>query len=236
MISLLSHKTNETTGGNAPGQPKELGDLLNVTASSPTEGQIRISFSPTEDMKVGDTVQVNAVLRGAGQDYAQAFWVKIMDKEKPKEKAPKKDKDEPKLGLPHYNLVYENKHESHLTWEEFETATNRPMDHDVILYPYVDADKLESIYINMDSHVLKPHKGGLKTAEQLEVAEKKYIASVYFHALFLFMITKNRGIELRKGEEAMDSPDYIQDLFAHSYGDFLLNFGGTEALYDTLSP
>ncbi len=54
------------------------------------------------------------------------------------------------------------------------------------------------------------------------------MSSVYFHALFLFMITKNRGVEMRKADAGMEISDYIKDLFANSYGDFLLNFGTTD--------
>ncbi len=234
QISLLSHKTNETTGGNAHGNPKELGDLVNVTASSPSQGKIRISFSPTQEVQVDDAIQVNAILKGAGEDFEQAFWVKIVEKEKPKEPAPQKEKEEPQIGLPQFQLVYENPHLNHKTWEQLEDLTGQVMDFHQILHPYVEDGKLETIFINMDSHVLKTHKSSLKTPEQLELADKKYISSVYFHALFLFMITKNRGIEVRKENESMEISDYIRDLFSNSYGDFLLNFGTTD-LSDTLS-
>lgn len=50
----------------------------------------------------------------------------------------------------------------------------------------------------MDSHVLKNFKSKHKEATALEVADKKYISSVYFHTLFLYTITKNRKYAIVK--------------------------------------
>jgi len=236
QVSLLSHKSNETTGGDRQGSPSELSDLLNVSRSSPNEGQIRIALNPTQDMNVGDLVQVKAVLQGAGTEFEEAFWVRIVDKEKRPQTTKKEDEIRPEtLGLPQYHLLYREPHEGHLTWEQFEERANSEMDFPTIMHPLIEGDKLEAIYINMDSNVLKSHKGRIRSIseEQMELAEKKYISSVYFHTLFLFTIARHRNYSVQQGESEVDLGDFLKDVFATYYSEFLLNFG-MEQLMATL--
>ena len=87
----------------------------------------------------------------------------------------------------------------------------------------------------MDSHVLKSYKSKLKTPHENEIAEKRYISTVYFHTLFLFTITKKQNIYMKKGNEDIDVADYIKELFSSYYSEFLLNFGMSE-LMESLTP
>jgi NADH:ubiquinone oxidoreductase subunit 6 (subunit J) len=80
----------------------------------------------------------------------------------------------------------------------------------------------------MDSTVLKNYKASLKSEEQLSLAEKRYITTVYFHTLFLFTISKNRKYTMRQFVDGKDVEkdlvDYIKDVFENYYSQFLLNF------------
>lgn len=73
-------------------------------------------------------------------------------------------------------------------------------------------------------------------ADQIKLAENKYISSVYFHALFLYTITKNRGFEIyqkvdgKEDTELIDIGEYLKDVFDHYYSSFILNFGGMEEM------
>jgi hypothetical protein len=109
------------------------------------------------------------------------------------------------------------------------------MDYNTVVHPVVTGEQLEAIYINMDSHVLKSHKGHIKsiTEEQIKLADKKYISSVYFHTLFLFAIAKSRNYSVKQGETEKDITDFLKDIFSSSYSEFLLNFG-TEQLMASL--
>ena len=67
------------------------------------------------------------------------------------------------------------------------------------------------------------------------MAENKYISSVYFHTLFLYTITKNRGYQIMqqlegKSSEPVDVADYLKDVFDHFYSTFILNYGGMEEM------
>jgi len=106
--------------------------------------------------------------------------------------------------------------------------------------PIAKGDELESIYINMDSTVLKNFKAKYRNAAetQLELADRKYIASVYFHTLFLYTITKNRKYQISKenknNEEPVEISSYLKDLFESYYSEFILNFGGMEEMMQGL--
>jgi hypothetical protein len=103
------------------------------------------------------------------------------------------------------------------------------MDHDTVIFPQGDGDKLEKIYINLDSNVFLNHRKKLKSEDQISTSQKKYLSAVYFHSLFLYMITKRKNYKLtstiggQEDEKTID--EYITDVFDSYYTDFLLNFG-----------
>lgn len=234
-IALTKFRRNETQGGDRPGHPKDISDVFNVRKSSPEEGTIKLMLEPSEKAKVGDTVEVKAILESPGKNFDEMFWVKISEPEKPKEKTPKKEEIKAEdLGLPQYELVYKES-ENNLTWEQLE-AKAIEMDYDTVMYPLVEGDNLEKIYINMDSSVIKNYKSKLRSPseEQYELADKKYITSVYFHTLFLYTITKKRQYEFIKkdgeNEQQCDITDYLKDLFESYYSEFLLNFGSEQLM------
>jgi hypothetical protein len=234
-ISLVSFKRNNETGGTGPGEPKQLSDLLNLRKASPNDGTIKIVLNPTKEAKVDDLIQIRAELDGQGVEYEECFWVRIVDEEKPKENTQKEEKTgQENFGLPQPKLVYQEKKEGFVSWEDC-GAAGIEMDYNTVMHPYVAGEQLEAIYINMDSHVLKSHKGRIKsiTEEQIKLADKKYISSVYFHTLFLFATAKSRNYSMKQGENEKDITDFLKDIFSSSYSEFLLNFG-TEQLMASL--
>jgi hypothetical protein len=234
-ISLVGLKRGDGAGGNAPGEHTGLSDLLNVHKSSPSDGTIRIVLNPTKVARVDDLIQIRAELDGQGVEYEQCFWVRIVDEEKPNENTKKEEETKQEnFGLPQPRLVYQEKKEGFLSWEECGTAFIE-MDYNTVMHPLVTGEQLEAIYINMDSYVLKSHKGHIKsiTEEQIKLADKKYISSVYFHTLFLFAIAKSRNYSVKQGENEKDLTDFLKDVFSSAYSEFLLNFG-TEQLMASL--
>ena len=234
-ISLVSFKRNNESGGTEAGEPKQLSDLLNLRKASPNEGTIKIVLNPTKEAKVDDLIQIRAELDGHGVEYEACFWVRIVDEEKPKESTQKEEETKQEnFGLPQPKLVYQEKREGFISWEDCAIG-GIEMDFSTIMHPYVAGEQLEAIYINMDSHVLKSHKGRIKsiTEEQIKLADKKYISSVYFHTLFLFATAKSRNYSMKQGENEKDITDFLKDIFSSSYSEFLLNFG-TEQLMASL--
>jgi hypothetical protein len=234
-ISLLSFKPNIESGGDRQGEPRQLSDLLNVRKASPDDGAIKIVFSPTKEAKVDDLIQIRAELDGHGIEHEECFWVKIIEEEKPQEKTQKpEDSKIENLGLPQPKLVYQDKKEGFVSWSDCSSA-GIEMEFSTVMHPLVEGDQLTAIYINMDSHVLKSHKARIKsiTDEQIKLADKKYIASVYFHTLFLFATVKSRNYSMKQGDNERDITEFLKDIFASSYSEFLLNFG-TEQLMASL--
>lgn len=246
QLSVLNIKSNDLFGGDAPGEPKEPSELFNVIKSSPNKGTIKLSLNPKESLKVGDAVQMKVSLKAPGEDFNEIFWVKIADKEAKKEKAPKEEDDSESLGLPNMVFAYkdkEGKGENAVSWEDVETATSLEMDIKTVMAPEAQGDTLNSIFINMDSSVLKSFKSKYKNPnqEQLEIANRKFYTSVYFHTLFLYTISKNRGYEITQKVQGKDDPEhvdlgqYLKDLFDHYYSTFILNFGGMEEMMQGLA-
>jgi hypothetical protein len=244
-IGVLDIKPNDTKGGTEPGTPKEITDVFNVNKSSPNKGTIRVNLNPKNELKVGDAVQLKVSLTAPGGDFDEIFWVKIADPQKPKEKTPKQEDDNEPLGLPKMVFAYESvedKGDNAVTWESVEVATGLEMNYKTVMVPDAEGDNLNSIFINMDSSVLMSFKSKYKNPndEQIELSNRKYYTAVYFHTLFLYTITKNRGYQIKQKQENtdriedIDVAQYLKDLFDHYYSTFILNFGGMEEMMQGL--
>lgn len=231
-ISILSVKRNDAKGGNEKGDQKEPGELLHIAKTSPDKGTIKITFSPDTELKQGDEIEIEASLKGSSdQSFNEIVFLKIVQPESPKENAPKESDDFEQIGLP--ELIKVNKSQ----WAELEDQ-GISMDYNTVMSPQASGDKLEKIFINLDSHVYLEHRKKVKTEDQLITSEKKYITGVYFHSLFLYMIAKNKKYKIYtevNGEDEEKSIDeFIKEVFDGFYTDFLLNFG-MEQLMDALN-
>ena len=230
-LAILGFRANNTGGGNAPGKVDQIENMFNINISSPERGTIKIHLNPKETTQVGDAARIQASLSDpSGEFESEAFWVKISEPKAPPEKTKKSETiDIPNLGLPELILTYQEQKDNTVTWEQVQNATSKTIDHSTVMYPMVDGEKLEKIYINMDSTVFMNFKPKNPTEEQLELAARKYFASVYFHTLFLYTITKNRNYKFMQEKDGGDSnvelDEYLQDLFESQYAAFLLNFG-----------
>jgi hypothetical protein len=85
----------------------------------------------------------------------------------------------------------------------------------------------------MDGSVLKAYKSKLRSPEQYQLADRRYVTAVYFHTLFLYAINRQRGYEVGKSGdddrwENIEPADYLKDIFSSNYAAFLLNFGTGE--------
>ena len=231
QIVLLDFKTNKSQGGTAAGKVNQTEDVFNVRRSSPQDGTIKIHLNPREEAQVGDEARIKVKLSHPGGEFEEMFWARISEPTGPEQFSQKTDKEEiPNIALPELRLVHR---EGDLTWAEVEEATGTTMDFSTVMYPMVDGGKLEAIYINMDSTVLKNFKARTRNPneEQLEIATRKYIASVYFHTLFLYAITKAHKYKVVQEEDLdaeVDLSTYLQELFTTHYAEFLLNFGADE--------
>lgn len=244
-IALLNVKNNVDVegepGGELPEVPGDPSEVFNVVKSSPNKGTIKISLNPKKELKVGDTVQIKVSLTAPGGDFDEIFWVKIVDEKTKKEKIPKPEDDNEPLGLPQLIFMYEKPSEdekNHVSWTAVEEATSLSVGHETVMIPEAEGEVLKSIYINMDSAVLRNFKSKHKNPneDQLQISNRKYYTSVYFHTLFLYTISKNRGyaiqrkVEDKNDLEPVDIGEYLKDVFDHYYSTFLLNFGGMEEL------
>ncbi len=238
-VSILKRRTNTAEGGDQPGEVDSPEDLLDIRKSSPRDGTIRIGLAATSELQVGDELEIKATL-GGPEDLESRFFIKIVEPQKEQKETKKPDEEaEPPMGLPELQLVFKEPREDHpddLTWEKLGEA-GIEMDWSVPMFPSVGEDgNLDRIYINIDSTVFRNYlsRQGAIGMEQQQVAENKYISSVYFHAIFLFSITKNKKYEMKQGEKPIDLQDYLKDVFSSYYSEFLLNFG-MEDLMSTIA-
>ena len=241
-IAILDFKRNDTKGGNAPGKVERIEHVFNARKSSPQNGTIKIHLNPKKEVSVGDEAKIKVSLEDPTGEFEEIFWVKVSEPKSPSQPSPKPEKKEiPTLGLPDLIFAYQEKRperNGELTWEQVEAATSTEINHKTVMYPMVNGEKLERVYINMDSTVLMNFRGKIRNAsqEQLEIANQRYIASVYSHTLFLYSITKAHKYEVVQEEnngmnsDSVELGTYLKDLFDSYYAEFLLNFGFDEIM------
>ncbi len=238
-LFVLKHASNDAIGGDAPGKPREIDDYFEVVKSSPQEGTIRVNLQPKKMLNVGDEIEIQAKLSSVVEPEGaleSIFYVKI---EKKQEKGKKPEEPEPlQIGLPKMVLVYKDEREGVKTWNDLEQLGGMD-EYEIMTTDTNEKDELETIFINMDSGLLRSYKSKLDGDEQLKIADNKYMSQVYFHTLFLYSILKQRNYKFSLGsennqEKTLELEEVLQDLFKTSYGEFLLKFGGTEDLMSVL--
>lgn len=240
-ISILNIQPNNGEGGTIPGEPKQPTELFNITKSSPNKGSIKIGLNPKELLNVGDVVQIKTTLTAPGEDFDEIFWVKVVNPENKKQEVPKPEVNDEPLGIPPLRFAYQDKEGKSVgavSWDDVDTATTETMDYNTVMIPEAEGDNLKQIFVNMESSVLMNYKSKFKNPneEQVELANRKYYSSVYFHTLFLYTITKNRGYQIQQKLEEKEEPQYIhvgiylKDVFDNYYSTFILNFGGMEEM------
>lgn len=230
-------------GGNNEPMPDTPKKIINVNRTSPNKGTIKINLDTTEEAQVGDLVHVKASLSSLTENFSELFLVKIVDPEKPKKEKVEKEPENNLSGLPDLVLAYKEKKETEGTfsWEEVENATNQAMNYETSMIPMVSGETLEKVFINMDCSVLKDFKSKDKNASEskIELADRKYYTSIYFHVLFLYTITINRKFKISLDSEADENEnpvaleDYLKDIFSNYYSSFILNFN-SEVLMEGL--
>lgn len=239
-LSLAFMRPSNAGGcGGGTAAPSEDGHLLDVVRTNPSEGTIKVGLRATGEMKAGDTVTLSATLSSPQGDLTETVLVRITD---PERVPPRKTPDvEPPLGIPELVLCSREGAAGLKSWDEINEG-GVEMNHGVVVYPFVDDDKLARIYVNMDSGVLKDFVSGSRSVEAKELSERRYISAIYFHTLFLFATTKSRKYNLRRGDGATSEDvdvavavaEYVSDLFSSSYAQFLMNFDTTD-LIDAMS-
>ena len=197
-------------------------------------------MQPTDNINVGDSVTIKASLTSPDGDLDQIFIVIISDKKKNNPKNIEKRLEPKPIGLPKLQEVFKHPVDGKKCWDNLQEI-GIDFSHQSVMYPFVEGDKLDTIFINMDGRIFKSYKSKLKTEDQIITANRRYLSAVYFHTIFLYMITKNQNYIIKKardnpndGDEDIDLPDYLVDLFNTYYSEFLLNFEMT-ALLETLS-
>lgn len=233
IISIIDIENNKTKGGNKPGEPKGVSEKFNISKTSPENGKIRLSLEPTENVKTGENIQIKIELTSPDKKFEERILIQVVEPETKPAKSKQKEEN-PKIGLP--ELVLTSKEpidDSIIRWSKLEEV-GVSMGYESILYIISEENKLQKIYINLDSTLLKNHKSKLNSSELREKAEKEYIIKVYFHTIFLYSINKNSKYQfLKEDKNTVDVDEYIKELFENQYVSFLMNFN-TSSLIDTI--
>ena len=113
-LAILSPQENESTGGDKPGLPKRLDQILNVSKSSPSKGKIRVNINPASEVSVGDSETIKAVLTSPEGDFEQIFIIQFSEKETKSDQKKEKKLEPENMGLPKLQEVYKDRKSTRL--------------------------------------------------------------------------------------------------------------------------
>ena len=229
-INILSF-SNEGHGGTTPPTPSVPIDKLNVSRSGPYDGEIKLTFEPTEKAQVGDMFEISAKMISSAGEIEVIVFVGI-EKEKEKKEQVEREEETPNFNLPQMIRVFKDKKEEDIpTWED---CTPPMTAKDILQLSAGDNGAIEEIRINMDSNLMKKQIN-LKGVN-VEQVGKKYVASVYSHALILYSTLfgyySNEDNENLPDKNALsmitdDLNEAISTIFQH-YGAFLMDFNDND--------
>ena len=141
-IALLNLSSNDNEGGDRPGLPRRLDEILNIIKSSPHNGTIRLAVNPTKEVQVGESVEIKAELSSPGQNFQEIFFVKITDPEKKTTPSRKgQTEPDPNIGFPKLVLVNKDAGRGDMTWAQLNDQ-GIEMDHDAVMHLGVDEDNV----------------------------------------------------------------------------------------------
>ncbi len=223
-IEILQKRslTDKPVTPNPNPNPNATTDIITINREGPVDGTIRLLIKPNEKARVGDEVEIRAILSAPGKEFECVFQVKV-DKEisEPKEKESKHVETYPNLPTP--KKAYETStNENELTWRhDLLNWTG----HDIVKVIPDNSGKeltVESIIINMDSFVLKNFlsKNRIDSEKEIKFSKDKYFLSIYLHSLFLFSILQ----KMRNDDEKLE-PIEIDEFVSNMikpYASFLM--------------
>ena len=180
-------KPNESNNNNSDLKPNEVTDVFEVERDH-TDHNIKIVFKPRDDVvKVGDEIKINAKLTSPDGDIDVPFYIGIDARKKHNMNKPNKQQDE-ELQLP--TLITVKKNDGEWILEKGDFWTEKPVDWDEnsIITVSEHEGEIDSVTINMDSHILNQYYSSQKanTDKKIESCKNKYIALVYLHSIILF--------------------------------------------------
>lgn len=202
----------------------QISDILTISREGPVDGNIKLIIKPNEHAKVGDEVEVKAILSTSDGTTMECMFDVKVDKEISKPNKTEKVKNESFPTLPTPKKAYEHAtDESQLSWDSPELNWTGHDIVKVITSSDVKSELMVSgIIVNMDSYVLKNFfiKNKIENEEEIKFNKDKYFLSVYLHSLFLFSI-----IQKMRDKDDNLKPIEVDDLVSNMikpYANFLM--------------
>ncbi|MBI1768836.1 MAG: hypothetical protein HYR67_10720 [Bacteroidetes bacterium] len=224
-IQILQRR-NKKDGLADPTQksnPNVVTDILTINREGPVDGTIKLLIEPNAKAKVGDEVQIRAILSSPGKDFECVFDVKVDEEiSKPQEKASKPTETFPNLPTPR-KAFEKAEDENSISWSSPELNWTGNDIVKVITSNDNNSELMvDGIVVNMDSFVLKNFLSKNRITNEREILfnKDKYFLSIYLHSLFLFSILS----KMRREDEKLkliEVDEFISSMIK-PYSSFLM--------------
>lgn len=232
---------NDSEGGTEQGKPNKVEDSFEVNQSGPSDGSIKLTLKPREELSVGDEIALNAKLTSPDGDMESIFYVKIIDRQKQENKNVEKEPERPELP----QLIKISKDKDSDGWKQNNGQTWEVEGWDeksiIHVFPAEESEKkiVSAIAINMGSYSLQKYlsQNNAKSEKRIDYLKNQYISKIYLHGLFLYSILdklqsqKNQKDKYRN--ENQSSEDLLAQIF-ENYSDVLIHLDVNKEALDSL--
>ena len=224
ILEILGYTSNSSKHPNPQPSPNKVEDFFNTTITGPDDHSIKIIFEPTQQLNIGDKIQLNAKLSSPEGGVEAIFYIKITKKG---ETRPKKTVDSQNFNPPPWIKI--SKKNNQWVKDNGKEWNEDGWEDDSVIHIITSENKIDAIAINMESNILKEYiSQKAKGENSLETVRNKYISQIYLHGLFLF-----HSIEKNKKERGEDSEELVSSLFK-TYGKAVLYLDPSEELLSSV--
>ena len=219
--------------------PNKVEDIFEVNQSGPSDGSIKLTLKPRENLSVGSEIALNAKLTSPDGDIESIFYVKIIDRQKKEKKQTKKEPEKPELPKI-IKITKENddwKQDNGEMWIEDEWDENSIIH--IISADEEEGKVVSAIAINMNSHSLAKYisKNRANSEKNIDYLKKQYTSKIYLHGLFLYSILDKLKSKKNSQEKYTNDNQSSEDLLAQifkNYSDVLIHLDTNKEILDSL--
>ncbi len=224
------------------GKPNKVEDFFEVNQSGPSDGSIKLTLKPREELGVGGEIALNAKLTSPDGDMESIFYVKIIDPQKQENKNVEKEPEKPEL--PQLIKISKDKdsdewkQDNGQTWNEVEGWSEQSIIH-VIPAEEGEEKIVSAIAVNMDSYSLQKYlsKNNAKSEKDIDYLKNQYISKIYLHGLFLYSILDKLKMQKNSEDKCLNENQSSEDLLAQifkNYSDVLIHLDTNKEVLDSL--
>ena len=240
ILEDREHHTDKPIDPNPNSDDNKVTDIFEVNQSGPSDGSIKLTLKPKDNISVGDEIELNAKLTSPDGDMESIFYVKIVNPQKQENTQTKKEPKRPELPQ---LIKITKQNDGNWQQDNGEIWSEDDWDGSSIIHIITGEEDekniVSAIAINMDSYSLVKYlsKNKAKTEIEIDYLKNQYISKIYLHGLFLYSILdklKSQQDDQEKYKNDNQNSEVLLSQIFKNYGDVLIHLDTNKEILNSL--